>query len=149
VAQPEDAMFLRGFADNLLLRSYLALARHSPVESLRFAQEARAALVPNWEKKPNTDLRLKLAEARLREGDAADALGDHEAAGTAWSAAERLLRDGLGEPPAFNRMDLLVRVLQAQHRDAEAGIYLARLGRSGYVPLPPWTSSTTALAAAR
>ena len=149
VAQADDARFLRGFADNLLLRSYLALARHSPAEALRFAQEARAVLAPNWEKKPNTDLRLKLAEARLREGDAANALGDHEAAGIAWSAAERLLRDGLGEPPAFNRMDLLVRVLQAQHRDAEAGAYLARLDQSGYVPLPPWADSTAVLAAAR
>jgi hypothetical protein len=106
-------------------------------------------LTPSWEKKQNVDLRLKLAEARLREGDAADAMLDHPAAVAAWTAAERLLRDGLGDPPAFNRLDLLVRVLQAQHRDTEADAYLARLDGSGYQPLPPWNTSTTALAAAR
>ena len=111
--------------------------------------EARATVAPAWAKKQNDDLRLALAEARLREGDAADAMLDHEAAVTAWTAAERLLRDGLGEPPAFNRLDLLVRVLQALHRDAEASAYLARLDKSGYVPLPTWTASTPALAAAR
>jgi tetratricopeptide (TPR) repeat protein len=149
VAQPEDARFLKSFVDNLLLRSYLALARRSPEDSLRLAREARATLTPSWEKKQNVDLRLKLAEARLREGDAADAMLDHPAAVAAWTAAERLLRDGLGDPPAFNRLDLLVRVLQAQHRDTEADAYLARLDGSGYEPLPPWNASTTALAAAR
>ena len=32
-------------------------------------------------------------------------------------------------------------LLQAQHRDADAAPYLARLDKSGYAPMPPWASS--------
>ena len=149
VAQPDDARFLNWFVGNLLFRAYLALSDGAPAESLRLAQEAGAALAPAWAKKPDNDLRLKLAEARLREGDAAAALGDDTSARAAWAASEALLRDGLGNPPAFKRLELLVRVLQAQHRDADAEPYLARLEKSGYVPLQPWTSSTSVLAEAR
>jgi hypothetical protein len=73
----------------------------------------------------------------LLQGNVAARRGDLAAAQAAWSAAERVLRDG-EDPPAFDRLDLLVRVLLAQHRDAYAAPYLARLNQSGYVPLYPW-----------
>jgi len=76
-----------------------------------------------------------LAEAQLRKGDAQRDMGDAPGAQASWSAAEKLLRDGLGNPPAFNRLDLLVRVLQSQHRDKDAAPYLVTLQRAGYVPL--------------
>ena len=105
------------------------------------ATQARAMLAPAWKREPADDLRLLLARSHLLVGMAAQARDDDAAARTAWSEAERLLRDGLGEPPAFGRLDLLVRVLQAQQRDADAAPYLARLDKSGYAPMPPWASS--------
>ena len=148
--QPEDERFLRSFTTNLLFRSYAALSGKAPQESLRLAREAHAALAPAWSKKQNESLRLLLAEARFREGDAASALGEAKAANAAWAASEHLLRDGLGDPPAFNRLELLVRVLRAEHRDEEATRYRRTLDAAGFVPLvafsaqPPRVRVTTA-----
>jgi tetratricopeptide (TPR) repeat protein len=133
--QPDDERFLRSLADILLFRAELALSANAPAAALQLAQEAQTALAPHWATKPNDDLRLLLAEAQLRKGDAQRDLGDAAGATASWSASERLLRDGLGDPPAFNRLDLLVRVLQSQHRDKDAAPYLATLQRAGYVPL--------------
>jgi tetratricopeptide (TPR) repeat protein len=150
LAQPEDERFLRSFTTNLLFRAYVALSAGAPAESLRLAREAHAALAPAWSKKQSEGLRLLLAEARLREGDAASVLGDVKTAHAAWAASEHLLRDGLGDPPAFNRLELLVRVLRAEHRDEEATRYRATLDVAGFVPLvafsaqPPRVRVTTA-----
>ncbi len=133
--QPDDERFLRSLADIQLFRAQLALSAGSPTDALRIAQDTLAALAPHWASKPNDDLRLLLAEAQLRKGDAQRDLGDGPGAQASWSAAEKLLRDGLGDPPAFSRLDLLVRVLQSQHRDKDAAPYLVTLQRAGYVPL--------------
>ena len=133
--QPDDERYLRGMASILLFRAKLALSARSPAAALQLAQEAQSALAAHWATKPNDDLRLMLAEAQLSKGDAQRDLGDAAGAKASWSAAEHLLRDGLGDPPAFNRLDLLARVLQSQHRDKDAAPYLATLKRAGYVPL--------------
>lgn len=137
-AQPDDQRFLRSLAGNLLLRSQMVLAE-SPATALQLATNVRSLVTPAWTTKPTSDLRLLLAEARLDEGNAHEALGDPAAARKSWSTSEALLRDGLGDPPAFERLDLLVRVLQAQHRDGEAEPYMRTLQAAGYVPLVAFT----------
>ncbi|HMB43985.1 MAG TPA: tetratricopeptide repeat protein, partial [Luteimonas sp.] len=133
--QPDDDLFLRSLAGVQLFRAQLALSAGVPTQSLQIAQDVQSTLATRWAAKPNEELRLLLAEAQLRTGDAQRALGDAAGASASWSASERLLRDGLGDPPAFNRLDLLVRVLQSQHRAKEAAPYLATLQHAGYVPL--------------
>ncbi|WP_166209397.1 toll/interleukin-1 receptor domain-containing protein [Cognatiluteimonas telluris] len=134
LAQPDDLRFLRSLAANLLLRSQLE-TQSNPAQAFALAHEARTLIVPAWTGHPTDELRLLLAESALREGDANAARNDAAAARAAWAGCERLLRDGLGTPPAFNRLELLVRVLLAQGRDDEAAPYLATLKASGFVPL--------------
>jgi hypothetical protein len=133
--QPDDDLFLRSLAGVQLFRAQLALSAGVPAQSLQIAQDVQSTLAPRWAAKPNEELRLLLAEAQLRMGDAQRAVGDVAGAERSWSASESLLRDGLGDPPAFNRLDLLVRVLQSQHRDKDAASYRMTLQRAGYVPL--------------
>jgi hypothetical protein len=134
LAQPDELRFLNSLAANLLLRSQLDMPS-DPAHAFALAHEARTLIAPAWATRPTDELRLLLAESALREGDADAARNDLAAARAAWSDCERLLRDGLGTPPAFNRLELLVRVLLAQGRDAEAKPYLATLHASGFVPL--------------
>jgi hypothetical protein len=140
--EPEDKRFLVWLAKTRLLLAELDLQRGDAGSARDLAMQAQAMLAPAWKREPADDLRMLLARSHLLVGMAAQALNDDATARTAWSEAERLLRDGLGEPAAFGRLELLVRVLQAQHRDADAAPYLARLGESGYAPMPPWASST-------
>jgi hypothetical protein len=140
-AEPEDKRFVAWLAKSRLLLAELALQRGDATDAGALAAQAQATLAPAWKREPADDLRLLLARSHLLAGMAAQARGDDATARTAWSQAERLLRDGLGETPALDRLDLLVRVLQAQHRDADAAPYLARLDKSGYAPMPPWASS--------
>jgi tetratricopeptide (TPR) repeat protein len=142
-AEPNDKRFLVWLAKTRLLLAELDLQRGDATSARELAAQAREMLAPAWKREPAGDLRQMLARAHLLDGMAAQARDDHAAARVAWSLAERLLRDGLGEPPAFDRLELLVRVLQAQRRDADAAPYLARLDKSGYVPLPPWASNAS------
>ena len=143
-AQSDDEQYLRSLATDRLLLAQIALGRQRPTEAVRVIAQVDADLRPAWAGKPNDGLRLLLAQSHWLTGQAQQALGDDSGADVAWQTAERLLRDGLGEPPRFNRLDLLVRVLQARHRDADAAPYLTRLHTSGYVPLTPWASHAPA-----
>jgi eukaryotic-like serine/threonine-protein kinase len=148
-ANPQDKRSMGWLVKTQLLLAELALQRGDSTRASSLAAQAQANLAPAWKLEQADDLRQLLARAHWLDGMAAQARGDDRAARVAWSDAERLLRDGLGEPPAFDRLDLLVRVLQAQHRDADAAPYLARLNESGYAPMPPWAAlaSRTAIAA--
>jgi eukaryotic-like serine/threonine-protein kinase len=141
VAQPEDVRSTKWLAKSQLLLAELALQHGDATGARALVAQAQASLAPVWKREPADDVRQLLVRAHLLDGMSAQARDDDAAARIAWSEAERLLRDGLGEPPAFDRLELLVRVLQAQHRDADAAPYLARLEKSGYAPLPPWASS--------
>ncbi|MFS8063174.1 MAG: TIR domain-containing protein [Luteimonas sp.] len=139
-AEPADKRFVAWLAKSRMLLAELELQRGDATSASDLAGQAQVTLAPAWKREPADDLRVLLARSQLLEGMAAKARGDDAAARTAWSKAERLLRDGLGDPPAFGRLDLLVRVLQAQQRVADAAPYLARLDKSGYAPMPPWVS---------
>jgi hypothetical protein len=140
-AEPNDKRFLVWLAKSRLLLAELDLQRGDAGSARAHVMQARATIAPAWKREPADDLRQMLARSHLLEGMAAQARDDDAAARAAWSQAERLLRDGIGEPPAFDRLDLLVRVLQAQQRDADAAPYLARLDKVGYAPMPPWAVS--------
>jgi tetratricopeptide (TPR) repeat protein len=142
-ADPKDKAFLRWMAKSELLLAELGLQRGDVAGAGNMIGQAEAKLAPMWKEEPSDDVRILLARALWLRGMAAQAGGRGSAAQDAWSRAEHLLRDRLGNPPEFDRLELLVRVLQAQHRDADANAYLARLEESGYVPLPPWTSSAS------
>lgn len=140
-AEPKDRRSLGWLANSRLLLAELALQRGDATAAGDLAASTLAALAPAWKKDPSDELRRHLARAWLLDGLAAQARHDRASPRSAWSQAEHVLRAGPGEPP-FEFLDLLVRVLQAEHRDAEAAPYLARLERSGYVSTPPWTSAS-------
>ena len=137
-AAPNDDRFARMVVDSRLLLAELALQKRDPAQAKSWLAQADAVAMPAWRHAPNDDLRRSVARARWLEGNIDQAQGDADAARKAWSAGEALLHDAPGTPIAFNRLDLLVRLLQSQHRDAEAESALARLAASGYVPLAPF-----------
>jgi len=139
--EPEDGRYLRWLARSRLLLAELAIERRAQDEAANWLAKAQNVLVPAWDRKPNDDLRLLMARLRLLQGESAQMRIDSGAAEAAFSESERLLREGLGDPPIFERLDLLVRVLLRQHREPEAAPLLTRLEASGYAPLPPWPSS--------
>ncbi|MEO7067048.1 MAG: hypothetical protein ABI114_09095, partial [Rhodanobacter sp.] len=137
-AEPKDTLALHWLAKSRILLGELAWRRGALGEAATWLAKAEAELTPALARQQNKDAyRLLPAELRLLQGNVAARRGDLASAHAAWSHAEHLLRDG-GDPPAFDRLDLLVRVLLAQHRDAAAAAYLARLNASSYVPLYPW-----------
>ncbi|HET9835512.1 MAG TPA: toll/interleukin-1 receptor domain-containing protein [Rhodanobacteraceae bacterium] len=146
-AEPKDSPALHWLVKARVLLGELAWRRGAFDEASAWLSRADAELTPATASQQNNAYRLLPAELHWLQGNVAAQRGDPAAARAAWSAAERVLHDG-GSPPEFNRLDLLVRVLLAQHRDAEAAPHLARLHRSGYVPLYPWKEMPIAQAAA-
>lgn len=137
-AEPKDSLALHWLVKSQVLLGELAWRRGGLDAATTWLSRADSELTPALASQQNGDAyRLLTAELRLLQGNVAAQRGDLATAHAAWSAAEHLLRDG-GDPPAFDRLDLLVRVLLAQRRDAAAAPYLARLEASGYVPLSPW-----------
>ena len=137
-AAPEDDRFTRAVVEARLLLAELALQRHDIGQAGRWLAQSDSVALPAWRRAPNDELRRIVAKSRWVEGNIAQASGDDHAAQRAWTAAADLLREARGRPVAFNRLELLARVLQAQHRDAEATPLLARLAASGYSPLVPF-----------
>jgi tetratricopeptide (TPR) repeat protein len=140
--QPEDERYLRWLSKSRLLLAELAIERRAQDEAANWLALAGGVLEPVWDQKPNDDLRLLMARLLLLQGETARMRIDSAAAEAAFSESERLLREGLGDPPIFERLDLLVRVLLRQHREQEAAPLVARLKANAYVPLPPWPEST-------
>lgn len=137
-AEPKDDSTLRWLLKTRLLQAELALRRGAPDAAATSLAQVQADLAPAWARSPDSGLRLQRAQLQLLQGELAAARGDAKAARSAWAQAEQTLRAGLGDPPAFERLEWLVRALQAQHRERAAAPYLARLQRSGFVPLPAW-----------
>ena len=136
--EPTDSLALRWLAKSQVLLGELAWRRGALDEASSWLSRADAELTRALASQQNKDAWWMLpAELRLLQGNVAAQRGDLITAHAQWSQAEHLLRDR-GDPPAFDRLDLLVRVLLAQHRDAAATPYMATLNRSGYVPLYPW-----------
>ena len=142
-AQPDDERYLRSLVADRLLLAQIALQNQQPADAARWVAQVDADLAPAWVHKPSDDLRLLMAQTRWLDGRAQQALGNAVPAQAAWITAERLLRGDASDPLPFDRLDLLVKVLQAQHRNASAAPYLARLKQAGFVPLVP---NETALA---
>ena len=142
-AEPKSSFALHWLTKSTVLLGELAWRRGALDVATTLLAQADAKLTPALTNQQNTDAHQLLpAELKLLQGNVAARRGDLAAAQAAWSAAERVLRDG-DDPPAFDRLDLLVRVLLAQHRDAAAAPYLTKLNQSGYVPLYPWQEMPT------
>ncbi|MEO6926172.1 MAG: toll/interleukin-1 receptor domain-containing protein [Rhodanobacter sp.] len=137
-AEPKDSLALHWLAKSQVLMGELAWRRGEGPEATAWLTRANVELAAAVATQQNKDAyRLLPPELHLFLGEVAAQRGDDRAARAAWSTAEQELRES-ADPPAFDRLDLLVRVLLAQHRDAEAAPYLTRLDKSGYVPLYPW-----------
>ncbi|MBU6421500.1 MAG: toll/interleukin-1 receptor domain-containing protein [Gammaproteobacteria bacterium] len=142
--EPKDSLALHWLAKCMVLLGEVAWRRGALDESSTWLSHAQAALASDMASQENTKAyRLLPAELRLLQGNVAEQRGDAQAAHTAWSAAERMLRAS-GSPPAFDSLELLTRVLLVEHRYAEAAPYIARLKHSGYVPLYPWHEASVA-----
>ena len=137
-AELKDSLALHWLAKAQVLLGELAWRRGESAEATTWLSRANAELAPALATQQNKNAyRLLPPELHLFLGDVAAQRGDDAAARAAWSVAEQQLREGTN-PPTFDHLDLLVRVLLAQHRDAAASPYLERLKASGYVPLYPW-----------
>ena len=137
-AAPEDDRFTRAVVEARLLLSELALQRRDMAQATHWLAQSDSAAMAAWRRAPNDELRRIVAKSRWIEGNIAEASGDERGAQRAWAVAFDLLHEGPERPLAFNRLELLARVLQSQHRDAEAAPVLARLAASGYSPLVPF-----------
>ena len=137
-AAPDDDRFMRTLADTRLLLAELAAQRQDIALAGHWLAQADSVVMPAWRQAPNDDLRRIVAKSRWIEGNLAEERGDDAAAQRAWAGGVDLLRGSPGKPVAFDRLDLLARLLQSQHRDAEAAPVLARLAASGYTPLMPF-----------
>lgn len=126
----------------------LALSRGDQGAAARQVKAALALAVPTWGAKPSESLRLHLAQAWLLQGELARRGGRTVDAENAWNRARALLLAGTKTQVPFNRLDLLVRVLQRLGHASEATPHRQRLEAAGYVPLPPWPDKTTSLAGA-
>ncbi|MEO8777188.1 MAG: toll/interleukin-1 receptor domain-containing protein [Rhodanobacter sp.] len=136
--EPKDSTTLHWLAKSEILLGELAWRDGANGLATNWLSRAAAELLPAVARQQNQDdFRLLPAKLHLLQGNVAAQRGDLASARAAWSAAERELRNG-GNPPAFDHLDLLVRVLLAQNRGVEAAAYLATLRKSGYVPLYPW-----------
>jgi tetratricopeptide (TPR) repeat protein len=137
-----DSLALHWLAKSQVLLGELAWRRGESAEAMTWLSRASTELIPVLATQQNKDgYRLLPPELHLFFGDVAAQRVDDVAARAAWAVAEQQLRGGTN-PPSFDHLDLLVRVLLAQHKDAEAAPYLARLKSSGYVPLYPWHEGT-------
>ena len=144
--EPGDGLVLHWLAKARVLLGELAWRRGDLDEAAAWLAQADATLkTAATSQRGNDAYRLPPAELRWLQGNVAAQRGDDAAAHATWTEAEHILRDG-DDPPAFDRLALLVRVLLAQHRDADAAPYLATLDRSGYVPLFPWKETPIAAA---
>ena len=142
MVDPTDSFALHWLAKSQILLGELAWRRGALDEASRLLSRAEAELMPARATQQNKDAwRILPAELHLLQGHVRAQRGDSTGARKHWSQAEQLLLHDQN-PPAFDRLDLLVRVLQAQHDDAAASPYLARLEQSGYLPLYPWQHAT-------
>ncbi len=146
--EPGDSLVLHWLAKARVLLGELAWRRGDLNQAATWLAQADATLKAAAASQQGNDAyQLLPAELHWLQGNVAAQRGDHAAAQAAWAEAEHILREG-GDPPAFNRLALLVRVLLAQHREADAAPYLARLDRGGFVPLYPWTETPSVAATA-
>jgi tetratricopeptide (TPR) repeat protein len=143
-AQPDDERYLRSLAADRLLLAQISLDNHHPVDAVRLVAQVDADLAPAWARKPSDDLRILMAQARWLDGSVQQALGNAALAQAAWATAEKLLRADSRDPLPFDRLELLVRVLQARNQTASAAPYMARLNQAGFVPLVPFERALAA-----
>ncbi len=137
-AELKDSLTLHWLAKSQILLGELAWRHGESAEATTWLSRADAELAPAAATQQNKDAyRLLSPELHLFLGDIAAQRGDGAAAHAAWSVAEQQLREGTN-PPTFDHLDLLVRILLAQQRAAAASPFLARLKASGYIPLYPW-----------
>ena len=137
-AQPDDERFLRSLVADRLLMAQIALQNQQLADAERLLAQVDTDLTPAWVHKPSDELRLLMVQTRWIDGIAQQALGNAAQAQAAWTTAERLLRENTSDPPAFDRLELLAKVLQARNDNAAAAPYLARLHQAGFVPLVPF-----------
>ncbi|TAN03421.1 MAG: toll/interleukin-1 receptor domain-containing protein [Rhodanobacteraceae bacterium] len=145
-AEPNDGLAQHWLAKARVLLGELAWRRSDLDGASAWLSQADAGLkAAATSQQGNDGYGLLPAELHWLQGNVAAQRGDVAAARAAWAEAEHILREG-SDPPAFDRLPLLVRVLLAQHRDADAAPYLAKLDHSGYVPLYPWKQTPIAQA---
>ncbi|MBN8737156.1 MAG: TIR domain-containing protein [Xanthomonadales bacterium] len=124
----------------------LALSRGDPDSAAREITSSLALLESIRSEHSNEDTRLDFAQALLLQGEIAQRKRQTGEAKSAWTKARELLITDSPPVIPFDRLDLVVRVLQRLGRGSEAAPYLQRLTAAGYVPLYPWPDAASTLA---
>jgi len=137
-AQPDDERSMRSLASDRLLLAEIALNNLRPADAASLLAQVNTDLAPAWAHKPSDDLRILMARTRWLDGSVQEVLGNDAPAQAAWTTAEHLLRADSRDPLPFDRLELLVRVLQARREHAAAAPYVARLRQAGFVPVVPF-----------
>ncbi|MHB8448679.1 MAG: toll/interleukin-1 receptor domain-containing protein [Rudaea sp.] len=143
---PKRLSVVRSLAITQNQLARLALSRGDSDRAAKEIASSLALLKPVWNDQSDEDTRVDFAQSLLLQGEIAQRRRQPDEAKSAWIKAHDLLvADSQPEVP-FDRLDLLVRVLQRLGRGSEAAPYLQRLTTVGYVPLYPWPDAASALA---
>jgi tetratricopeptide (TPR) repeat protein len=147
-AEPKDDLLRHWLAKARHLQTRLALMR-GDASAAKVHLASATALIQSTGNKPDESLRQLQAEHLLLTGEAAQKLGNAQAATQSWQQAEQLLMADAGAALPFDRLDLLVRTLQHLGRSEQAVAHQQRLAAAGYMPLQPWPESTAVASAAQ
>lgn len=140
-AEPKNERPTRWLAKARHLQAQLALARGDAAAAKVRLASAASLVAPAPDQEPDESLRQLQAEHLLLTGEAAQLLGDAQAARQRWQQAEQRLLANPGTALPFDRLDLLVRSQHHLGRIAQAHAHQQRLDAAGYVPLRPWPAS--------
>ncbi|MDE2464549.1 MAG: hypothetical protein KGO02_12645, partial [Alphaproteobacteria bacterium] len=143
---PKNLFVMRVLANTHDQLARLALSHGNPARASQEIASSLALLESVWNDRSDEDTRLDYARALLLQGAIAQRKLRARDAGDALTKALELLVPTSQPEIPFDRLDLLVRVLQRLGRASEAAPYLQRLTAAGYVPLYPWPDATSALA---
>jgi tetratricopeptide (TPR) repeat protein len=142
---PRNLFVMRVLANTHDQLARLALSHGDPDRASQEIANSVALLETVWNDRSDEETRLDFARALLLQGEIAQRKRHAGKAGAALTKARELLVTTSQPEIPFDRLDLLVRVLQRLGRASEAAPYLQRLTAAGYVPLYPWPDATSAL----
>ncbi len=146
VAEPKSQRVLLSLVGVQNLQAQLALGRDDGKTALAHIAASLALIEPEWQRGQHEELRQRLAETRLVQGEVAQRAGRSADAHAAWEQVRQVLLEDVTTQVPFARLDPLVRALHYLGKRDQARPYLQRLDAAGYVPLQPWPTGAHATA---
>jgi hypothetical protein len=141
-AEPKSQSVLSSLVRAHNMHARLALERGDMKSAQLKLASALRLIESEWRTAPNEEMRIRLAETRLLQGDIESSAGRAHDAVTAWAQAKQLMFESPTSEIAFARLDPLLRAQLALGDGEAAARTRARLDASGYRPLQPFPPGT-------